>query len=194
MHRFNSTIKIKTGHCIDCPPDASDKPLQASRCPIHYKAYRSKQVILSRQKRQGASDLIEIPNNNYLRNVLGEWFKERRKEMTGRCADCGSKSCKDNDAYYRYSIAHIFPKSYFPSVATHPLNWIELCFWYESCHTNMDNIGLSYAVKMKCWPEMVRRFRQFEHLLTDKEKGRKYYQQFKEQADKTIFNNQIKEK
>lgn len=39
---MNSTIKIKTGKCLDCPPDAPYRPLIAKRCQTHYKAYRNK--------------------------------------------------------------------------------------------------------------------------------------------------------
>lgn len=38
---MNSTIKIKTGKCIDCPPDAPYRPLIAKRCQRHYKTYRA---------------------------------------------------------------------------------------------------------------------------------------------------------
>jgi len=40
---MNSTIKIKTGKCIDCPPDAPYRPLIAKRCQSHYKAHRTKE-------------------------------------------------------------------------------------------------------------------------------------------------------
>ncbi|WP_213279360.1 hypothetical protein [Chryseobacterium indologenes] len=38
---MNSTIKIKTGKCIDCPQDAPYRPLIAKRCQTHYKTYRT---------------------------------------------------------------------------------------------------------------------------------------------------------
>lgn len=38
---MNSTIKIKTGKCLDCPPDAPYRPLIAKRCQAHYKIYRN---------------------------------------------------------------------------------------------------------------------------------------------------------
>jgi hypothetical protein len=69
---------------------------------------------------------------------LDRWFKERHKEMTGRCQNCMGKTEKDG-RHYKCSIAHILPKAYFPSVATHPSNFLELCFYGKSCHTNMDN-------------------------------------------------------
>lgn len=85
------------------------------------------------------------------------WFKERRKEMTGKCQHCGGKSMKDDDTKYHYSIAHILPKAYFPSVATHPLNRLELCFYGNSCHTNLDN-GVLDLMDLNCFDEVIKKF------------------------------------
>jgi hypothetical protein len=89
---------------------------------------------------------------------MDRWFEMRRLEMIGSCANCGKKSCKDDDKWYRASIAHLLPKAYFPSVATHPDNFIELCFWGDnSCHTQMDNKILDMT-DMACWDMIVERF------------------------------------
>lgn len=40
---MNSTIKIKTGKCIDCPPGVPYRPLIAKRCQSHYKVHRAKE-------------------------------------------------------------------------------------------------------------------------------------------------------
>lgn len=103
---------------------------------------------------------------------LNRWFENKRKEMTGRCSNCGKRSSRDSNQYFKFSIAHILPKAYFKSVATHPDNWIELCFWGEnSCHTNMDNKTLDLT-EMSCWDEIVTKFQKLYPLLTPKEKGR----------------------
>lgn len=72
---------------------------------------------------------------------LDNWFEERRKEMTGVCLFCGGKTERDNDDTFKNSIGHLLPKrkNMFPSIACHPDNWIELCFYGNSCHTNFDN-------------------------------------------------------
>lgn len=89
---------------------------------------------------------------------LNRWFQERRLEMTGVCANCGRPSCRDDDQYYKFSIAHILPKAYVKSVKTHPDNWIELCFWGEnSCHTQLDN-NLLDLTELNCWDTVVCRF------------------------------------
>lgn len=85
------------------------------------------------------------------------WFQERRKEMTGRCWHCGGKSCKDSDEFFRHSCCHILPKAYFPSIALHEFNFIELCFWKNNCHGNMDNKTLD-LIDMNCWNTIVERF------------------------------------
>jgi len=88
---------------------------------------------------------------------LKRWFEDRRKEMTGRCLHCNDKSSKDSDKYFKFSIAHILPKRLFKSVATHPLNWIELCFWGNSCHTNFDNNTLD-IIELNCFDTVIERF------------------------------------
>lgn len=40
---MHSTIKIKTGKCIDCPPGVPYRPLIAKRGQSHYKVHRAKE-------------------------------------------------------------------------------------------------------------------------------------------------------
>jgi hypothetical protein len=102
---------------------------------------------------------------------LTRWFEDRRKEMTGRCLHCNSVSCKQNDEYYKFSIAHILPKRLFKSIATHPLNWIELCFWGNSCHSNFDNNTLDIT-ELNCFDTVIERFIAMYPYIDKKE--RKY--------------------
>lgn len=89
--------------------------------------------------------------------VLNRWFIERRPEMTGVCWHCGERSCVYDDMLYKHSIAHILPKAIFKSVAVHPLNWIELCFWPPSCHANFDNFSLD-IIDLNCFSIVIDRF------------------------------------
>lgn len=91
--------------------------------------------------------------------------------MTGRCRHCGEKTCRDSDAYFKCSIAHILPKAYFRSVATHPLNWIELCFWNRSCHTNYDNHSLDIS-ELNCYDEVIEKFVAMYPAIDPKERRR----------------------
>lgn len=88
---------------------------------------------------------------------LDEWFLERRKEMTGKCLHCGGRSCKHDDMYFKHSIAHLMPKNLFDSIKTHPLNWIELCFWEKNCHGNMDAKILD-IIDLNCFDLVIERF------------------------------------
>jgi hypothetical protein len=67
------------------------------------------------------------------------FFQAMRKRMKGKCLFCGQKSAKGNDEIYHFSIAHLLPKAIFKSVATNESNWVELCFYSNSCHTNFDS-------------------------------------------------------
>lgn len=89
-------------------------------------------------------------------DTLNDWFKERAKEMTGICKHCGSPTQK-GQKNYKCSVAHILPKAYFPSVATHPDNWIELCFWGNSCHTNFDHSMID-IMDLNCFDEVIEKF------------------------------------
>ena len=102
---------------------------------------------------------------------LNRWFLDRRKEMTGTCVHCGGKSCKDNDHYYKFSLAHILSKSLFPSVATHPLNYLELCHFGNSCHANMDNNMLD-LIDMNCFDLVIERFAKMYPFIAPEERRR----------------------
>ena len=99
------------------------------------------------------------------------FFQARRLEMTGKCAHCGGASCKNDGEWFRASIAHILPKAYFKSIATHPKNWIELCFWKENCHGQMDNKLLDLT-DMHCWDTIVERFLEMYPVIAKEERRR----------------------
>jgi hypothetical protein len=108
---------------------------------------------------------------------MDEWFEARRKEMIGTCqCGCGQPSSKKDDMYYRYSICHIFPKNKkaFPSVATHPLNSIELAFW-GGCHTTFDAMGPDKWLNLACWDDIKAKVLEMDAYLTQEEKGKKFY-------------------
>jgi len=182
-------MQLKTGQCPDCVTNHiyTEKPLIAGRCQMHYKVYRSK---ISKDRRL-VRGLQEPRKQTHFQQTtdLYDWFENRGKELTGVCAKCNGKSCKGDPKYQRFSIAHIFPKSQFQSVATHPMNFIELCFWGESCHTNYDNQGIESVIHTPAWIAMVERFNAFEDLLTPAEKGKHFYQVFKKYAQKIPANH-----
>lgn len=100
------------------------------------------------------------------------WFQEQRPQMPEKCENCGNPTCKNDDDWFRASICHILPKAYFPSVATHPLNRLFLCFWgANSCHTNMDNKTLDMT-EMNCWNAIVERFLEIYPSISKEERRR----------------------
>ncbi len=120
---------------------------QMAKMPKPKKTY----TIAKRSAKRIAQDM------NTDNTELLEWFKSRRKEMTGKCDHCLGKSMKDDDTKYHYSVAHILPKAYFPSVATHKDNWIELCFYGNSCHTNLDTGALD-LIDLNCFDQVIKKF------------------------------------
>lgn len=130
--------------------------------PKPKKYYQIPKISKKREKQMEIEGTIPETTKSMTKTVSGtaelnRWFQERRKEMTGNCMHCGRISCRNSDQYYKFSIAHILPKRLFKSVATHPLNWIELCFWTNNCHGNMDNNILD-LIYLNCFSIVIDRF------------------------------------
>lgn len=96
-------------------------------------------------------------------------------EKNSRCCECGEYIPRE---YYRHATAHIIDKGRFPSVATHPLNWMQ---YGSSCGCHSDSHVMEKFSKMRTFPIAVEKFRQFEHLITEKHS---YLDLFKFYADK----------
>ena len=107
-------------------------------------------------KRSEISRNVHKEQNAVANAESSRWFDDRHKEMTGKCKHCNGKTQKGQNNFIN-SIAHILPKAYFKSVATHPDNWIELCYYSPSCHTNLDNYSLD-IVDLNCFDEVVQKF------------------------------------
>jgi len=101
------------------------------------------------------------------------WFNARHIEMTGRCLVCNGKTTKRTDIF-KNSVAHLFAKAIFKSIKWHEENWIELCFFGNSCHTNFDHCMLTFEdLKLtQAWPEIVRKFKILYPLMNSAEQGR----------------------
>lgn len=110
-----------------------------------------------------------------------KWFAAIAKEKAGECKcwECGRHV---PDGFVKCATAHIMPKAAFPSVATHPLNYLILSA--SCCHDKSHKVETFR--KMKIFGEAVDRFLQFEHLLTKEEKAKKYYTLFREAAIKAF--------
>lgn len=166
MQRYNSTIKFKAGICPKCD-DEVKKPLISGLCQRHYWEGRSK--AKEKKAKKSHIELLETAfGTNSPQSELILWYSARIMERTGFCMECGERIPL---AYAHASIAHILPKSLFPSVSTHPLNGMELgagC----GCHSRWDKSWES-AQKMKVYPLAKERFKQFEHLIISSEERRR---------------------
>lgn len=99
------------------------------------------------------------------------WFEQIRPLMTGICAHCGEKSEKNNDAYFHFSIAHILEKRFFKSVATNENNWVELCHFSNSCHSNFDNHMID-LIELNCFDQVIEKFAKMYPAIAPEEKKR----------------------
>lgn len=151
------------GFCSNCRPDL-------------------KAEIIEKQKRNNAAKMAGMKLRNLATDepeikatkdyaALDRWFKDRRKEMTGKCANCGGATTRDSDTYYKFSIAHLLPKAYFKSVAAHPDNWIELCHFGNSCHTNFDQKTLD-IIDLHCFDMVIQKFTKIYPFIASEEKRR----------------------
>lgn len=111
--------------------------------------------------------------------VLDRWFEERRKEMTGKCCLCGGKSEKHNDETYRRSCHHLLEKrkGMFPSLATHPVNFLEVCFYGNSCHQNIHGGKITWELLFDSseWSIIRPKLEILLPLCTKEEKKNKLY-------------------
>ena len=116
--------------------------------------------------------------------LMEQWFKARRKQMTGTCScGCAQPSQKKDDTYFRHSCCHIFPKARFESIMYHPLNFVELAFW-GGCHTTLDEGGMDKWPNTACWDDIKEKFHVLAPLLTDEERATKFYSKL----EKLIYN------
>jgi len=102
---------------------------------------------------------------------LERWFIDRNAEFTGICKHCGGKSSKDDPKYWKFSVAHVLAKSLYPSIACHPLNALELCFWSPSCHKNYDD-GMLPLTQLNCFDEAIMKIVAMYPFIDKKERRR----------------------
>jgi hypothetical protein len=168
---LNSRIKERRGQCCICVEagDDSEKRIITNKCVNHYMKFRrihlaerekNKEVRKTKPKPQ----VVEEVKINI--SALAEWYQEKMEVAMQKpfCMECG-EPIRAGD--FHASIAHIFPKSIFDSIRTHPLNYLILgcrC----GCHDKTNRLDL--FSKMKVWPEAVDRFVSFKDQITEKHK------------------------
>ncbi len=107
-----------------------------------------------------------------------KWFAEQRPRLSDYCGcGCGQRTMKVNDEKFCFSVAHVLAQRLFPSVQFHPENWVSRAW---SCHTNMDNRSMDRWPTYRDWPEICRKFRLLEPLLTEGERKKKIFNHIKQ--------------
>lgn len=121
--------------------------INAGRPLAEKKVYRIPAVSKKRASKE-AAEKIERGDND---TELVKWFKNRIKEMTGYCAETGMRTETHIYSAAIFSVCHILEKreTLFPSVKTHPKNWIELA---PDIHTDFDKATWEERELMGCWP------------------------------------------
>lgn len=163
--RFNSTIKIKTGVCLDCSHDV-EQPLTAGRCGYHYQKFRAEENA-KKTKKKYAKQLETPLGVSGGQSELVLWYSDKIRQRSGICMECLEVIPL---SYAHASIAHICAKAQFPSVATAEWNFLELgagC----GCHAKADSAPSNFA-KMKVAKIAKERFKTFEHLIAPEERRR----------------------
>lgn len=158
---------LKLGKCIECETYDNKRtlevPIIAGRCQYHYKVFRKKVCLERKKNRVKIKELIDTDSEPEIK--LSLWYRDRMNEFTGICQECGEKIPK----YLRHaSVAHVLPKSLFPSIAVHPENCNELgpsC----GCHSKYDLSWMS-ASKMKIFLTAIEKFKILEPFIALQEK------------------------
>lgn len=129
--------------------------------------------MLSNSKNSTQGGYVKPEDNKLVDNAGAKRLKELKKffaeaaveiEKSPYCWECKTEIAPWD---YRNSTGHIIPKGIFHSVETHPLNYV-LVGNRCGCH-NLTHRMDTFA-KMRIFPLAVERFRQFEHLITEKHK------------------------
>jgi 5-methylcytosine-specific restriction endonuclease McrA len=179
MYYHNSTIKIKTCICEACKADPDNAKLQTPSCFFYYYDHLPEKL----KEKAGTKKKVQQRNFNRRKVIAHKvrvlqkevdggndqdiWYLLRRYQMKGFCSEpgCTSSTNKKSDEYYRWSVCHIVPKSLVSSVATHPDNWIELCWQH---HSEFD-ATFDKAAAMKCFEEAKRKFNLFKYLIPNEQ-------------------------
>jgi len=154
-------IKPKYGECLDCT-DGILRPLIAKRCQSHYWQYRNS--ITKKVKDLDIEKTIKQPNPT---TNLVLWYAEIMKREEPICWECHKKINKYDTTAWHGSIAHILPKSIFPSIKSHPMNYLILGM-YCGCHGQFDSNWL-FASRMKVIGVAKVRFNEFKDSISSAE-------------------------
>jgi hypothetical protein len=180
MNKFNSTIPIYKGTCPVCIEqnnDYSEKVLATKNgtCAYHYNKARKLRQYLNNQPKKTSKGLFNPKKGENKKECfeesLAKWYEEKMMALDRNpyCVECllNGKQTFIPLPFRLHAIAHIFPKAQFPSVKTHPLNYL---FLATSCGHHDKSHRLDTFSKMKIWPTAVERFLIFKDQIKEHHK------------------------
>lgn len=112
---------------------------------------------------------------------LQKWYEGIMKKEDKQCWNCGQDLTNYSKEDWHACIAHIVPKSTFPSVATHPLNYMILGKWCN-CHGTYDS-NWDSAQKMPIFKEAIDRFIMISPDIQETHKLPNIFQQILDDRD-----------
>lgn len=185
-----SSIKRKKCKCSEsCKlwPSIGYGGYSASHAPQEIKDRVGSKKKLADKKRAAIGKVRSLVPKDLSNNMQELWFAKIISEIRQNpyCWETGDRipdSYFDfnkgvqvkTDRFFRAACCHIFPKSIFPSVATHPMNYLILS---ASNGSHDKTHRLDTFCKMGVWKEAVDRFKEFEPFITE---SHKYLNTFRE--------------
>lgn len=143
--------------------------IQAGRPLKEKKKYVLNKVSPKRAAKIAEQKAIREETGN-TETELQQWYAEIMAKETPRCWETNEWiDVKDTKGWHG-SIAHILDKKNYPSVKTHPLNYMILKMW-GGTHGQFDS-SWENASKMKIWPHAVKIINLLYPLLKKEEKAR----------------------
>jgi len=117
---------------------------------------------------------------------LQKWYAKIMDSETAKCWETGEKLNKADKLGWHGSVAHCLPKSLFPSVATHPQNYMILSMW-NGIHAQYDS-SWERAAKMKIWPYALKIITTVLYPLLTSEERRKLPDIIIQEIPPNIYN------
>lgn len=122
----------------------------------------------SAKKLKAESEEKKLRNGD--ESELSKWYTKIMQSEMGICWETGEKIDTRDKMGWHGSVAHCLPKDLFPSVATHPMNYMILKMW-GGTHGQYDS-SWENASKMKVWSYACKIFNILYPLLTREEKAK----------------------
>lgn len=151
---------IDTADSIRILKENAGKPKKPKTYVIPKKSAKK----IAQEKREKES---RIPDED---TELQKWYAKIMQEEEGKCWETGQKINKQDKLGWHGSIAHVLDKANYPSVKTHPLNYMILSMW-GGTHGQYDS-SWENASKMKVWSYAIKVINLLYPLLKQEEKRR----------------------